>query len=850
MIGTVYFIFIAKDQRGQRLIDEEALRKDVSLLVWIWIISATNPETLKLMPWKNAARADLLGGMPTVSAALFATIVATLENVPQLTIQIMYVRRHAALPDATPVAWNVQLSICLSLVSFAMRVLGRYVLACLENGKKEGEGDKEGEEEKQQLSLRGTGAEATADADENALNDTVLRMRQLEQRRSAAVVARDASTAETCRRESIALLTSATVGETKLAGGWQAVLRARADAAHLDTAQFDTSIAALQSMLEQQQQEEDGVEGLLPGSEGEKHEEEQLLSSFASSPELADLFTVIVAAEQTRDRSAEERNENERSLANQESESGMRRRDGMMVFLCLVLAAVLIAFAVHTYNDQMSDTRSHGVQIRLTNAVNPEPEYHWRGLLEASIDGAGYWGPICRHGFDELAVAAACRELGAPSIAPTHCMEGCGSICCDTRNGTDPALSYHGACHGCSQYSGCCQFYMDNAPDQVRWALYDGVEAQESIDDRALGLAPIGSRNSSMGTPKHSLCEATIIGDMRFVMEQVVCPENASSLTGACAFAVVEEDTPPHNAGCTPDQVVWIQCDTDLCPANTPSRHPPTPLPPPPPPACPTTDTAAAECIPLMDDLAARDDYLAAVPCGDPWDVACTGWAYSRGPLNQSCYADTDFGGTGVSPSIPEMRFTGADVEDMLWWCCEILVSTHERRYSLSLRSLGADISRYDWTGGDTPWTDGHWDYQNFVTFVLNDEYYYEDQLARRVRAALMVAPNRVQEGVFWVPRLSACTIGLRGYWTAPNGMYNSRVGSTTVGAAATSLSVSGMPEEALLITAVAILLLLMCCVVCWNKKVRGVRVRACAVVPLMVVGAYALYVVLFYALN
>jgi hypothetical protein len=69
MIGTVYFIFIAKDQRGQRLIDEEALRKDVSLLVWIWIISATNPETLKLMPWKNAARADLLGGMPTVSAA-------------------------------------------------------------------------------------------------------------------------------------------------------------------------------------------------------------------------------------------------------------------------------------------------------------------------------------------------------------------------------------------------------------------------------------------------------------------------------------------------------------------------------------------------------------------------------------------------------------------------------------------------------------------------------------------------------------------------------------------------------------------------------------------------------------
>ena len=41
-----------------------------------------------------------------------------------------------------------------------------------------------------------------------------------------------------------------------------------------------------------------------------------------------------------------------------------------------------------------------------------------------------------------------------------------------------------------------------------------------------------------------------------------------------------------------------------------------------------------------------------------------------------------------------------------------------------------------------------------------------------------------------------------------------------------------------------------MCCVVCWNKKVRGVRVRACAVVPLMVVGAYALYVVLFYALN
>ena len=60
----------------------------------------------------------------------------------------------------------------------------------------------------------------------------------------------------------------------------------------------------------------------------------------------------------------------------------------------------------------------------------------------------------------------------------------------------------------------------------------------------------------------------------------------------------------------------------------------------------------------------------------------------------------------------------------------------------------------------------------------------------------------------------------------------------------------SGLPEEAVLIPAVAILVLLMCCVVCWNKKVKGVRVRACAAVPLMVVGAYALYAVLFYALN
>ena len=45
MIGSIYFIFVAKDSRRQRLIDEQKLTKDISSLVWIWLISATNPET-------------------------------------------------------------------------------------------------------------------------------------------------------------------------------------------------------------------------------------------------------------------------------------------------------------------------------------------------------------------------------------------------------------------------------------------------------------------------------------------------------------------------------------------------------------------------------------------------------------------------------------------------------------------------------------------------------------------------------------------------------------------------------------------------------------------------------------
>eukprot|EP01045_Picozoa_sp_COSAG04_P009344 COSAG04_NODE_538_length_12896_cov_41.168243_9_plen_1402_part_00 len=126
--GCVHFVFFAKGRDGKRLVDETELRDFITKYVWLLVISGSNPETLVMMPWvnKDAARAQF-GGLPNQQVAVFCTIVATLETVPQLVLQVLFISRT---DEAVPL--DVKVSMALSVVTFLMFVLGRYTMACLD----------------------------------------------------------------------------------------------------------------------------------------------------------------------------------------------------------------------------------------------------------------------------------------------------------------------------------------------------------------------------------------------------------------------------------------------------------------------------------------------------------------------------------------------------------------------------------------------------------------------------------------------------------------------------------------------------------------------------------------------
>ena len=144
LCGTLYYVFVAKDDSGDPLLDRKSnapgsFRDGTSKYMWIVLLSATSPETLVLMPWKHRANAPdavlTAGGLPNMHVAVFCTAAAAAENIPQMAIQIIYLMRVAERTTRV-VPWNVYASVGFSIISLLHRVLGRYATACLDVDRK------------------------------------------------------------------------------------------------------------------------------------------------------------------------------------------------------------------------------------------------------------------------------------------------------------------------------------------------------------------------------------------------------------------------------------------------------------------------------------------------------------------------------------------------------------------------------------------------------------------------------------------------------------------------------------------------------------------------------------------
>jgi hypothetical protein len=144
LCGTLYYVFVAKDTSGEPLLDRKStepgsFRHGTSKYMWVVLLSATSPETLVLMPWKHRASAPdavlTAGGLPNMHVAVFCTVAAAAENIPQMVIQIIYLMRVAERTTMV-VPWNLYASVGFSIISLLHRVLGRYATACLDVDRK------------------------------------------------------------------------------------------------------------------------------------------------------------------------------------------------------------------------------------------------------------------------------------------------------------------------------------------------------------------------------------------------------------------------------------------------------------------------------------------------------------------------------------------------------------------------------------------------------------------------------------------------------------------------------------------------------------------------------------------
>jgi len=146
LFGTAHYVFRATGDDGQPLMDRKSvaansLQDGKGWYIWIFMLCATSPETLVLMPWthrgnKFPASSQEAGpdavlkadGLPSMHVAVFCTIAAASEDIPQLILQIIFVKRIAERTD-TEVAFNVWASIIFSGLKLLHCVFVRYGFA-------------------------------------------------------------------------------------------------------------------------------------------------------------------------------------------------------------------------------------------------------------------------------------------------------------------------------------------------------------------------------------------------------------------------------------------------------------------------------------------------------------------------------------------------------------------------------------------------------------------------------------------------------------------------------------------------------------------------------------------------
>lgn len=78
---------------------------------------------------RNRKAVAELGGLPSVRCALFCAIAAVAEDVPQLTIQLIYAHRTTGIENLDELSWQLRLSIAMSTASLLFRVLLRCFIA-------------------------------------------------------------------------------------------------------------------------------------------------------------------------------------------------------------------------------------------------------------------------------------------------------------------------------------------------------------------------------------------------------------------------------------------------------------------------------------------------------------------------------------------------------------------------------------------------------------------------------------------------------------------------------------------------------------------------------------------------
>ena len=84
------------------------------------------------LPWRSKKATSHASGLPSVNCALFCAIAAVLEDIPQLTIQLVFTRRTSGFSDLGSLPWELQLSMVASAVSLLFRVAFRCFIAISE----------------------------------------------------------------------------------------------------------------------------------------------------------------------------------------------------------------------------------------------------------------------------------------------------------------------------------------------------------------------------------------------------------------------------------------------------------------------------------------------------------------------------------------------------------------------------------------------------------------------------------------------------------------------------------------------------------------------------------------------